>query len=227
MRMRRDPGQGNNGMQRPGANATDFGGRKKNCKKSKAMRLMLLTAACAMIAGCGRQMNKYELRDLGIEAMRAGDYEGAKQRFAEALDASDGQVSELQYDILKYRAECEVRLNQFEDARHSYEVLAELDQNADNQRHYQEILAEITGIDRLSEAEALMEAGNYQEAYDSLEILSDLNSGMVGRTAYFNRAVCLEYLGRYSEAETAFEAYLEQYEDDEAAQKELDFLRTR
>ncbi|MDO4266016.1 MAG: tetratricopeptide repeat protein [Eubacteriales bacterium] len=196
-------------------------------RKHPPVRMLLGIALCALLSGCGRQMNKYELRDLGIEAMRAGDYEGAKQRFAEALEASNGQVSELQYDIVKYRAECEVRLNQFEDARHSYEVLSELDKNADNQWHYQEILAEITGIDRLSEAAELMEAGSYQEAYDSLELLSDLNGGMVGRTAYFNRAVCLEYLGRFSEAEDAFDAYLNQYADDEAAQKELDFLKTR
>ena len=196
-------------------------------KAAVRVTLILLLLSGAALTGCGKQMNKYELRDLGIEAMRAGDYEGAKQRFAEALDASDGQVSELQYDIVKYRAECEIRLNQFEDARRSYEILSELDKNEDNQKHYQEALTEITGMDSLSAAKELIEAGNYEEAYNSLDTLADLNGSMTGRTAYYNRAVCLEYMGRYSEAEDAFEAYLDKYPDDEAAQKELDFLKTR
>lgn len=190
---------------------------------------MLAAAAVSalLFSGCGRKMDKYELRELGIEAMRAGDYEGAKQRFAEALDASKGQVSELQYDILKYRAECELRLQQYEDAKNTYTALSELDTDAENQKVYQAVLSEMNGMDQLSEAKSLMDEGDYQSAYDKLDLLVDLNTGMVGRIAWFNRAVCMENLQKFSEAEEAFSKYLEVYPDDEAAQKEVDFLKTR
>lgn len=190
---------------------------------------MLAVAGVSMLlfTGCGRKMDKYELRELGIEAMRAGDYEGAKQRFAEALDASKGQVSKLQYDILKYRAECELHLQQYEEAKNTYTILSELDTDAEDQKAYQAVLSEMNGMDQLSEAKALMDGGDYQGAYEKLDPLADLNTGMVGRIAWFNRAVCMENLQRFSEAEENFSQYLEVYPDDEAAQKEDDFLKTR
>lgn len=189
--------------------------------------LAVLMAGALFASGCSRKMDKYELRELGIEAMRAGDYEGAKQRFAEALDASNGQVSSLQYDILKYRAECEIRLKQYDEAVNTYTVLSQLDENAENQQVYQSVLEELSGTGQLSEALAKMDSGDYQGAYDQLDLLADLNTGMVGQVAWFNRAVCMENLQQFSEAEESFSQYLEVYPDDEAAQKELDFLRTR
>lgn len=197
--------------------------------KQRILRGILIAAAASVLvfSGCGKKMDKYELRELGIEAMRAGDYEGAKQRFSEALDASKGQVSDLQYDILKYRGECELRLQQYEEAKNTYTILSELDTDAENQKAYQAILSEMDGIDQLSEAKTMMDEGDYQGAYDKLELLADLKTGMVGRIAWFNRAVCMENLQKFSEAEEAFSQYLEAYPDDEAAQKEVDFLKTR
>lgn len=191
------------------------------------VRLALVLLLVFAASGCGKQMSRYELRELGIEAMRAGDYEGAMQRFAEALDASRGQVSELQYDILKYRAECEVRLKKYAEAKSTYEALQQLDEKEENQKKYQEVLSELSGMDQLQEAVSVMEAGDYEAAFAVFDPMADLNGGMVGRTAWFNRAVCLEYQQRYSEAEEAFAAYLEVYPEDEEAGKELDFLRTR
>ena len=193
----------------------------------RAAALGLAACLLAGTQGCVNQMDKYELRDLGIEAMRAGDYEGAKQRFEEALTASDGQVSGLQYDILKYRGECELRLKQYGEARKTYEILEQLDQTAENQTVYTEVLGELAGLDSLTEGLSDMEQGDYETALEKFSQLADLHSGLVGRAAWFNQAACLEYLQRYEEAREAFAQYLEAYPEDAAAQKELDFLNTR
>ena len=196
-------------------------------RPGKLLLLAALILGMAVLPGCGSRMNKKELRELGIEAMRAGDYEGAKQRFAEALEASDGEVSELQYDILKYRGECEIRLGQYEEAQETYGILAQLDTKEENQRKYQEVLQELSGLSGLKEAIAHMDAGEYETAVEMLEPLAELHGGMVGMAAWFNRAVCMEHLQQFDEAEEAFSAYVEQYPEDEKALRELDFLKTR
>ena len=138
-----------------------------------------------------------------------------------------GQVSGLQYDILKYRGECELRLKQYDEARKTYEILAQLDQTAENQTVYTEVLGELAGLDSLTEGLSDMEQGDYETALEKFSQLADLHSGLVGRAAWFNQAACLEYLQRYEEAREAFAQYLEAYPEDAAAQKELDFLNTR
>lgn len=214
-----------NKMQENGRQSTISLRKKEPRLRFLCVALAGLLLSCA--AGCGRKMGKNEYRELGIEAMRAGDYEGAKQRFAEALDASNGEVSELQYDILKYRAECEIRLAQYDEALNTYTVLQQLDENEENQAVYAEVLGELSGLDTLRAALSDMEAGAYEAAYEKLDPIADLNSGMVGSAAWYNRAVCMENLQMFSEAQEAFSDYLERYPDDAAAQKELAFLKTR
>ena len=43
----------------------------------------------------------------------------------------------------------------------------------------------------------------------------------------FNRAAVREYMGQYDEALSLFEAYVSAYGEDERAQHEIDFLKTR
>lgn len=195
------------------------------------LRSFLLLSAwlfCAgALSGCGNTADKYELREQGIEAMKTGAYEKALSCFSEALSASAGEVSELQYDVLKYRAECELRLQRFDDAEESYTILQQLDEDPANQKKYQEILEDLDGRKTLTEALTRMEAGAFSEALEALKPLAERKSGMTGRAAWFDYAVCLERLNRYDEAADAFAEYLELYPEDEAAQKELSFLKTR
>lgn len=72
-----------------------------------------------------------------------------------------------------------------------------------------------------------LEAGQYEEALSAFEKAIQAGSGQNIRDARFNQAVVYEYQGQYQEALQAFEGYVAEFGPDEAAQKEITFLRTR
>ena len=189
------------------------------CAALSALMIMMLTA-------CGGE-DKYALRDQGIELYRSGDYAAAVESFDKAMDASDGQVSELQYDILKYRGECEIRLGDYSAAKESYNALYELCKDSPDYADIERIHAELSLLDELESAVELMKLGSYDRAYDKLKSLDADEGTFTGAAAMFNMAVCDEYLGNFDEAYELFSRYLEQYPDDAKAGKEAEFCRTR
>ncbi|MDO5417397.1 MAG: tetratricopeptide repeat protein [Lachnospiraceae bacterium] len=75
---------------------------------------------------------------------------------------------------------------------------------------------------------SLMEMGQYEEALGFFEQAVQSQSADASvREAAFNRGAALEYLGKYKDALQAFEEYVSQYGPDEAAQKEITFLKSR
>lgn len=198
------------------------------CYKNRTAACVLGAVAAAlllagMLTGCSDKPDKYELRSSGIELYNSGDYQGAIEAFDAALDASDGQVSELQYDILKYRGECELRLGDYSAAKTTYNALVEVCDDEDSAG----ILDELGALDSIKAATELMDSGSYSEAYTALEQYAQLDGTLTGKAAVYNRAVCAEHMGNFDEAYELFTAYLAMYPDDENAAKEAAFCKTR
>lgn len=100
--------------------------------KRKTWRMLcgcVLLSGILALTGCSSEKSKEReaLRMSGIEKMDAGDYAGAAQDFEAAVQASTGRVGSFEIDVLKYRAEAEYKLEDYEAAAHTYDVLLEVD----------------------------------------------------------------------------------------------------
>ncbi|MDO5349758.1 MAG: tetratricopeptide repeat protein [Lachnospiraceae bacterium] len=88
----------------------------------------VLAAAVLSLGGCKEKgPDKQELRMAGIEKLDAGDYSGAIIEFDAAIQASTGKVGAFEIDVLKYRAEAEYMLKDYQAAAHTYDVLLQVD----------------------------------------------------------------------------------------------------
>ena len=207
---------------------------KRNGSAGRARRSGSFMAACAAIiaalafSGCAdKGPDKYELRKEAVALFNAGDYEGALNKLNEALDASRGQVSELQYDILRYKAECQLRTGDISAARDSYNALLILDENDSNLAQYEGLLAELNALDEIEKSAELFEAGSYADAAEAYRQYAALDGTISGKTAWYNLAVCEEYSGNYEEAAELWQQYTDMYPDDESAAKEERFTKSR
>lgn len=87
---------------------------------------MLGIAAMGLLTGCGSKVH-YEYREQGIEKLNQQEYGEAKLLFEQALDNSSSRVSDFQLDVLKYKAEAEYQLEDYQSAADSYTSLIETD----------------------------------------------------------------------------------------------------
>lgn len=192
-------------------------------KKAYMTAVLFLTV---LLAGCASN-ELYTLREQGIQEYQQGNWQKARELFEEALSYGNGEVSEAEIDILKYRAECELRCRDFEAAENTYSILLQLDPSEENRELFSELQAEFAEIEEINKAFALMESGDYQAAYDAMDAYAGLGGDEIEAMAWYNKAVCAEYLGRWDEAKQLFSDYLAVYPDDAEAQKEYRFLKTR
>lgn len=200
--------------------------RKIQYRKISVLAAATAAAVAVMLTAC-QSADRYELRAQGIEAYSSGDYAAAIEAFDKALDASDGQVSELQYDILKYRGECELKTGDYIAAKETYTALYELCKDESDSAEIEHIYNELGTLDKIQEAVQLISSGSYTEAYEALSEYAAADGTVSGAAAIYNKAVCAEYLGNFSEAYDLFSQYLQQYPDDADAKKEAEFCRTR
>ena len=190
-----------------------------------------LTAVLSLVlfvfTACTADPERYTLRDEGVELFQKGEYAGALEKFEAAMDASKGEVSELQYDILKYSTECRLRLEDYEGARTGYEALMQLDEDTGDQAQYQALLDEMDGMEVVRDAKLLIEEGEYEAAMEMLEPYARLDGSITGKAAWFDMAVCEEHLQHYEKAADLFAQFLKDYPGDEAADKEYRFCSSR
>ena len=182
--------------------------------------------AAVSVGGCSR-MSTEELRLSGIEQLENGDYEAASRSFAEALEACRGEVGELQYDILKYRAEASFMLEDYERASETWEKLMILDEDPENQMEYNKRLMACDAAKANLRGKELMEEGDYKAALSEFEKGLATGDESMSRVLRFNRACCYEFMGEYEKALEEFSSYISEFPDDEAAFKEYNFLKTR
>lgn len=98
--------------------------RRKTGYGAAAIGLALILL---MAPGCGKKENKYSYRDAGIEALNAGDYDGAIEAFDQAISTSKGLVGKFDMDVLKYRAEAEYLSEDYSAAADTYGILIQVD----------------------------------------------------------------------------------------------------
>ena len=195
--------------------------RKKIVKAAAA-----LAAAAMLLSGCASE-KMYALRDEAIEKYNSGDYQKARGLFEEALSEGNGQVSEAQYDILRYRAECELRLKDYDAAKNTVGILLKLDPSEENRELYSDLQEQFERAEEINRAFEVMASGDYEAAYKEMDRYASLGGDSSAALAWFNKAVCAEYLGNWEEAAALFKDYLAVYPDDEEARKEYNFSKTR
>lgn len=89
--------------------------------------VILIAWATIRVVGYFSSSKQREMRALGIEKMEQGDYTAAIGAFDQALAAMDKDTGDLAVDILRYRAEAEYRMADYEAALYSYDLLMERD----------------------------------------------------------------------------------------------------
>lgn len=175
------------------------------------------------------------LRDEGIELMDSGDYEGAIEKFNDALDCSIGKVTDLEIDINYYKAAAQYNAGNFEDATKTYAALIKYD--SDNYEPYflrGSIYAKESEIGQAIldyDAAIAVDEKNYLlyiEIYENLNALGYTDQGL----GYLNDALNVSdkssnakyykgriyyILGETSEAQT----YLQEAVDDDIVEARL------
>ncbi|MCM1264021.1 MAG: tetratricopeptide repeat protein [Butyrivibrio sp.] len=72
-----------------------------------------------------------------------------------------------------------------------------------------------------------MQMGNYDSALSSFQTAMNIENNEMMQSLKFNEIVAYEYLGDYKAAAALMSDYLKTYPDDETAQREYKFLKTR
>lgn len=127
----------------------------------------LLMAAALSLTACQGKKGE-EARLTGIEQMKNKDYSAAVQSFEQALERSGGKVGAFELDVLKYRAEAEYLLEDYEAAAHTYGVLLQVDEKRLEYHLYRSMALAEAGrmemaADEYRSAAALAETGDKDE----------------------------------------------------------------
>ena len=107
-----------------------------NTSKNAKRLLGILLASSLCLTGCGNSREKMENQDayrqIGINCMSEGDYEGAIDAFQSALDQSLAKITDREIDICYYKAQAQYQAGKTKDAIATYSALLDYDKkNAD------------------------------------------------------------------------------------------------
>ena len=217
--------------------------RMKYRKSGSRAALSMLILFSVTLSGCGRGASMQE----GIAALTDQQYEAAMECFDEAGKAGGMFSAYSEGDVLLYHAEAAVGAGQYEQAVADYDAwlsgeregtdpgevyrlrgVAQLyagsigeaieDLLCAKQEYTKEDCSFYLGI-------AYLKNGEYEKA---LAQFSEEKSDSPDRTEiYYYEAVCREYMGDFGAAADAMEIYLEHHPEDEGAQEEYRFLKSR
>lgn len=220
-------------------------------RKKKRQRRAFLSAGLLILvlavggAGFGlvrwkEGSKKRELAEQGVMAMNVGDYETAITVFDQALEGSGKRIGNFEEDVLFNRAEAEYKQGDFAAALATYQLLLKADSDNEMARQGAALcLAEAGEWDQALAlgvlqsqiysrmAAAQIEAGQYEEAMQTIAQGRSLPDQSAARNLDFNEAVIREKQGDFAVALELFEAYREKYGADEAAEREIIFLKSR
>lgn len=220
-------------------------------RKKKRQRRAFLSAGLLILvlavggAGFGlvrwkEGSKKRELAEQGVMAMNVGDYETAITVFDQALEGSGKRINNFEEDVLFNRAEAEYKQGDFAAALATYQIILNADSENEMARQGAALcLAEAGEWDQALAlgvlqsqiysrmAAAQIEAGQYEEAMQTIAQGRSLPDQSAARNLDFNEAVIREKQGDFAAALELFEAYREKYGADEAAEREIIFLKSR
>lgn len=172
--------------------------------------------------GC-KQSKILRYRDEAIEKYKAEDYEEALNLIDSSLNIGNGEVGDVQYDLLLYKADCLIRLGRPYEAREIYEVLVKIDKR---NKDYQALYNQINNVLSLVDFQKALDEDRISDAialYDNIKALGLDHE----RSVLFNRAVLYEKQGKWKDAENAFNIYLNEYPDDEDCKREIKFIKAQ
>ena len=219
--------------------------KKKRQRRAFLGAGLLILALAAGGAGFGlvrwkAGSKKRELAEQGVMAMNVGDYETAITVFDQALEGSGKRINNFEEDVLFNRAEAEYKQGDFAAALATYQIILNADSENEMARQGAALcLAEAGEWDQALAlgvlqsqiysrmAAAQIEAGQYEEAMQTIAQGRSLPDQSAARNLDFNEAVIREKQGDFAAALELFEAYREKYGADEAAEREIIFLKSR
>ncbi len=188
----------------------------------KYLRIVSLLGLLLLLTACSSKKAN-ELRLQGIEELQKAKYEKAIETFNEAMEQSNGKVGELQFDILMYRAEAEYMSGDLEAAEKTIETLRQVNGDKDEYIRFQ---SQLDAKRLVSQATEALDSGDLETArarLDEAEALGIRND----RDLQYDEVVYLEKTAQWEEAYEEIKSYLNQYPDDNEAQREEKFLSTR
>lgn len=128
-------------------------------------RIIYIAAALSLVllmTGCNdreKQEKQDAYRQIGINCMQEGDYEGAVEAFQSALDQSLAVIGQEEIDICYYKAAAQYAAGKTEDAIATYQALIEYDEE-NNDAYY------LLGSLYLAQGDTEQAKKNYDEAVD-------------------------------------------------------------
>lgn len=186
----------------------------------RAINLFLVLVCMLTIAACSNRREIEAYRKEGITALQYESYEEALDFFNLALKSGEGEVGNIQYDILLYKAECLFLLGRFTESRNIYDILLKVKKNS---KQFNEIYEIINNFATLDELKVSLDNNDIEKSQKLLEELKQ--SGLEhDRAVIFNQAILYEKQGEWKYALDQFKYYLTQFPNDEIAQHEIDFI---
>lgn len=145
----------------------------------------MIIIACAflmalLLVSCSSKAKKErEVREQAIGFMQQGDYSAAVARFDEALSYHDGKYTDLELDILKYRAEAEVMAGDYSSAANTFAMLRKDDEDKPEYVNLQ-VICMVRGGGSLDKALELYESvdENFPDSVGHQEALYSLGSAL-------------------------------------------------
>ena len=185
------------------------------------IKFLLLSIAISFILISCQNKEIAEYTEQGIYYLKKEDYVEALNNFNIALQNGHGEVSDIQYQLLLYKAECLFMLKRYDECRKIYNTLVAIDKN---NKQYNELNQIMTNLDDLSTLKDSLNNDDIIKAEELIAILKNTNLEH-DKTFVFNQAVLYEKKGEWKDALNMFEYYLTQNPDDEKAQHEIDFIK--
>lgn len=205
------------------------------------LAVILLGASGYALFQAFQKPSAEELLEKGFQQMQEEDYEGAKDSFQTVIeteqtdaeeDSSKTDSQDTAYIAEAYRGLGLVsfELEQYEEVQTYLQKAIELNGEATP------ILYNLLGISamKLEAYDSALEAFESGIEFPETETYQDaegneqtVDYAAVLQEMKFNRIVCLEKRLDWEKAKEAIEAYINEYPDDETAQKEAEFLSTR
>ncbi len=179
-------------------------------KHNRILAAALLLLVCVLLTSCmGNVRKEKALRDQALGFMDKGDYSAAVAFFDDALALSNGKVGELELDMLRYRAECEIILEDYEAAAHTYGLLLQEDGERPEYMNLRTICLVRAG-------------GDLEEALELYRKADGADSRSAGHAqALYALGTALARSGEADLEKAAREIYLDAIEDEELRSGEL------
>ena len=154
-----------------------------------------------------KEQNESEaFRGVGIAQYELGNYEDALTAFNQALEFEDAVKTPTLYNLMGI---CSMKLTDYQGAVNNFNAGILVSENEKKNK---------TGDTETGKEEETEENAEEKEDTDYTEVLKEMR---------YNLIVSYEKLEDWGNAKQAVADYLENYPDDEAAQKEAAFLETR